>query len=351
MKAYYGKYRGIVRNIDDPHKRGRIRIECPYIYGVGVMSPWALPCLPFGGKADMGDVMLPEVGTGVWVEFENGDLQYPVWTGFWIARPDGESNIPEELIPSDTLRPAVRIIKSEKGHTVLMDDTTGEERLLVIDRAGNTMSFSAAVSDAEKRRGVKTSLENTAYGYADLVDGESHIQIKDVVGQFLELFAKNGEERVKLLSTNSGGTQLLQLLLDNDSSTPIIRLKAENSSSYLDIKLDLSNKKIIFDANGEIAELDGVKKLLRVPTNGGSTSADGNRVATKEDVKAIWDWLATHTHSVTTAVTGTDSMGGPIMDTGTAVSLVPTQAATASSNSTTKASEEASGGSIRIGSV
>ncbi len=79
---YYGKYRGTVVNNLDPENRGRIQAIVPDVQGL-IPLTYAMPCLPAAGKGS-GAYFLPEVGSGVWIEFEQGDPDYPIWTGcFW----------------------------------------------------------------------------------------------------------------------------------------------------------------------------------------------------------------------------------------------------------------------------
>jgi uncharacterized protein involved in type VI secretion and phage assembly len=81
-RQYFGKHRGtVVQNID-PEQRGRIQVLVPDVSGV-LPSSWAMPCVPVAGKG-MGTFVLPQIGAGVWIEFEQGDPEYPIWTGgFW----------------------------------------------------------------------------------------------------------------------------------------------------------------------------------------------------------------------------------------------------------------------------
>lgn len=82
MRTYFGKYRGKVANNVDPLQLGRMQVEVPDVLGDGRLS-WAMPCVPFAGPG-VGFFALPPVDANVWVEFERGDLDYPVWTGcFW----------------------------------------------------------------------------------------------------------------------------------------------------------------------------------------------------------------------------------------------------------------------------
>jgi len=84
MDNFYGKYRGTVVNNIDPLQIGRIQVIVPDVSNVALTS-WATPCLPVGGP-QMGMFTVPPVGAGVWVEFEQGDPDYPIWVGcFWGA--------------------------------------------------------------------------------------------------------------------------------------------------------------------------------------------------------------------------------------------------------------------------
>ena len=80
--TYYGKYRGTVLNNIDPLQTGRLLVQVPDVYGLGTSS-WATACVPLTGK-QAGTWFVPQIGAGVWVEFEKGDPDYPIWSGcFW----------------------------------------------------------------------------------------------------------------------------------------------------------------------------------------------------------------------------------------------------------------------------
>ncbi len=84
MKQFFGKYRGQVKNNTDPMQLGRIQISCPTVLGSGSLS-WAMPCVPYAGKG-VGFFAIPPVGANIWVEFEGGNIDYPIWSGcFWGA--------------------------------------------------------------------------------------------------------------------------------------------------------------------------------------------------------------------------------------------------------------------------
>lgn len=115
---YYGKYRGLVVDVNDPEQLGRITAQVPEILHEEV-SPWALPAVPFAGPGH-GLVLLPEVGDGVWIEFEAGDPSRPIWTGGWW----GPGELPA---PGDT---QTRALVTTAGHKFVLDDKQKEIHLL-----------------------------------------------------------------------------------------------------------------------------------------------------------------------------------------------------------------------------
>ena len=142
---YYGKYRGFVTDNEDPEHRGRLRVRVPSVLS-DEDSYWALPCVPYGGVADQGQFMMPEVDAQVWVEFEAGDLSQPIWTGtFWQS----EGDAPVEL---DNAEPVKRAVKTPSGHVLEFDDTDGEEQLRLEHKTGASLAIdengTVALTDA-----------------------------------------------------------------------------------------------------------------------------------------------------------------------------------------------------------
>ncbi len=91
-QTFFGKYRATVLNNVDPELRGRLMLNIPDVLGI-VPSTWAEPCTPLAGPTGppMGVYMVPPIGAGVWVEFEHGDPNYPIWVG---CRWGGPSDVP-----------------------------------------------------------------------------------------------------------------------------------------------------------------------------------------------------------------------------------------------------------------
>ncbi len=80
-EKFFGKYRGRVLNNVDPKQIGRLILDVPDVLA-GRPSSWAMPCMPVGGP-QMGAFSIPPIQAGVWVEFEQGNSDYPIWSGCW----------------------------------------------------------------------------------------------------------------------------------------------------------------------------------------------------------------------------------------------------------------------------
>ena len=85
-RRYYGKHRGMCLNNIDPMQMGRIQVEVPDVTGVGISS-WAMPCFPVTGTQS-GMFIAPPIGAGVWIEYEQGDPDYPIWVGGYFSAAD-----------------------------------------------------------------------------------------------------------------------------------------------------------------------------------------------------------------------------------------------------------------------
>ena len=136
---YYGKYRGTVINNVDPMRLGRIQVQVPDVHGV-VPSTWAMPCVVSSGIQN-GMLWVPMIGAGVWVEFEQGNSDYPIWVGGWwgsaaevpalsqIAPPGVsalviQTALQNGVLVSDVPGPTGGImLKSTLGASIIVNDT------------------------------------------------------------------------------------------------------------------------------------------------------------------------------------------------------------------------------------
>jgi uncharacterized protein involved in type VI secretion and phage assembly len=122
---FYGKYRGIVSDVDAPTMR--IKAIVPSVLGE-TPTGWCMPCVPYAGP-DVGFAFLPETGSGVWIEFEGGDVSFPIWTGgYWRH---GE-------VPDDA-KADVKVIITTKEQKIEFDDSQGS--ITISDNNGNTVTL------------------------------------------------------------------------------------------------------------------------------------------------------------------------------------------------------------------
>lgn len=136
---YWGKYRGTVVNNVDPMMQGRIQAMVPDISGLALTS-WAMPCLPVAGVQN-GFFTVPIIGSGVWIEFEKGDPDFPIWTGCFYGSPADVPALALTVppgVPGVTIQTPLQngitindvpgptggiMIKSATGATLIVNDT------------------------------------------------------------------------------------------------------------------------------------------------------------------------------------------------------------------------------------
>ena len=129
---YFGKYRGVVTDVDAGTMR--VRASVPSVLG-GISSGWAAPCVPYAGP-QVGFMMLPDVGSGVWIEFEGGDVSFPIWTGcYWNS-----GDIPSAA--ASTLKTIIAesgsLAFDNNANSVTLQDAS--QNSMVIDATGATTS-------------------------------------------------------------------------------------------------------------------------------------------------------------------------------------------------------------------
>lgn len=126
----FGKYRGTVVNNVDPEQIGRLQVIVPAFSPVPIS--WAMPCMPWGG-INQGVFTVPLIGAGVWVEFEGGDSDYPIWTGcYWgnAAEVPVMAKMVPPAVPGFTIQTALKngiVISDVPGPTggILIQTSTG----------------------------------------------------------------------------------------------------------------------------------------------------------------------------------------------------------------------------------
>ena len=136
---YYGKYRGMVMSNIDPMQMGRLMVQVPDVTSLAPGS-WAMPCVPIAGMQN-GMFAMPLIGSGVWIEFEQGDPDYPIWVGcFWgsAAEIPALARLTPPVLSAITLQTPLQngitisdlpgptggiMIKSATGASLIVNDT------------------------------------------------------------------------------------------------------------------------------------------------------------------------------------------------------------------------------------
>jgi uncharacterized protein involved in type VI secretion and phage assembly len=120
---------GVVTDLNDPERLGRVRVKYPHLKDE--QSYWARLVTLMAGP-DRGVRFVPEVNDEVLVAFEHGDPRRSYILGALWSKADKP--------PADDGQPTQnnwRFIKSRSGHIIRLDDTQGAEKIEIIDRAGS----------------------------------------------------------------------------------------------------------------------------------------------------------------------------------------------------------------------
>ena len=257
---YYGVYRGTCMDVEDPDEQGKIQVRVPTVSGNETIGTWAWPISPWAGR-DSGLFMVPDVGDPVYVVFENGNPNYPMWLGGWWPKPNGE-NFSEGMEPYTDGVPQKRIFKTKAGHELSFQDDP------------NNLSCKLIWHDPE---------EDTYSFFAFTADGS--IQMATHKGSFMEMRTADDDELVMIVD-KAGNT-----IVQNADGTKI----ADPSGNVIELK------------DGALQIIAPETVVINTPgvniKTGGVEIGD---VATDEALKGTsfmtwWNttfkiWLDTHTH-------------------------------------------------------
>lgn len=255
---FYGKYRGEVVEKDDPKKLGRLRVHVPTIHGTDFLtgerpvSGWAFPAFGSGGE-NSGVFFIPPVGSTVWVEFEEGFVERPIWQhGAWTLL-GGEEDTPRhargnydesdnfergtDLIPPPQLAAdygSANIVQSPSGHKLELDDTPNRKRVVLEHSTGarleilddGTIMQIAAGNQRNVVRGsdrkhvagpatteISGSVEETYKKVRTVTDREFE---RIVLGNASYVYAHNRDTNVVNDTTTVQGSQIITVFAEED---------------------------------------------------------------------------------------------------------------------------------------
>lgn len=161
MTQFFGKYRGKVENNIDPMQMGRLQVSVPAVLGDGTLS-WAMPCVPYAGSG-VGFFAIPPTGANLWVEFEGGDPDYPIWSGCFWGMGEGPA-MPAlaemKVLKTDCITLTLSDLPGIGGFTLEVNPPAVAIPLkMVFDASGIELSNSAA---SVKLTPISVSLNNGA---------------------------------------------------------------------------------------------------------------------------------------------------------------------------------------------
>jgi hypothetical protein len=156
MTKFFGKYRGTVVTNIDPELRGRLMVQAPAV--LGSAQVWALPCAPYGGKG-VGFFAMPPTGANVWVEFEGGNPENPIWSGcFWALNE----------FPAAMAIPLKKVFKTD-AVTITITDVPGVGLITIetalgmkIDVSPTGIEINNGLKGVIKLEGPKVSINGAA---------------------------------------------------------------------------------------------------------------------------------------------------------------------------------------------
>ena len=144
----HGLFRGEVVNNIDPLRLGRVQITVPSVFGENPLT-WAMPCVPYAGSG-VGFFFIPPVGAKLWVMFERGDPEYPVWMGgFWESAGD---------VPASPQIPDMKVLKTDTA-TVTVMDGPGPAMVTIEAQGGLKIEMGASGIEVTNGQGATVTLQ------------------------------------------------------------------------------------------------------------------------------------------------------------------------------------------------
>lgn len=275
-----GCYRARVEYRQDPLQLGRVKVRLPQRHGIPDVDddaisvenlPWARRVNIGVGGYDTGSFIIPPVGSYVWVMFEAGNPSKWVYfggvdgkdskeghdygvigdipeddseipAGGWTAKA-GESEVVQDVYDGkDSNEPTVDVIhKSEKGHTIKMENKDEEESLSIIDRAGQFLGFKSYVKEDSNKTGddsfkrkIKSVLSEDQFDYADggdIVGNKAVVFMKDLATQVFRMVSEWTKEKIELISRSSEDKRRSILKLGGGEEDLVILMLSEDDEN------------------------------------------------------------------------------------------------------------------------
>jgi uncharacterized protein involved in type VI secretion and phage assembly len=193
FRKFYGVYRGVVTDNNDPEKRGRILAHVPSAGQERAPDIWIDPAFPAAGT-NRGMFWPPEKGDSVRVAFDNGDPSNPsVYWGGWFGAPGNHSEVPTELKYSDNGYPERRGFVTRMGHSLSFVETAGQEAIELVwhKPAAGDKALTNRSKTADRSLGAFSSIKLTSSGSIVIENkNKSKIEI-DTISRKIQITDEN----------------------------------------------------------------------------------------------------------------------------------------------------------------
>lgn len=208
---YNSFYRAVVMSTTDPENLGRIRINIPSLHS-GVTSlhqyPYAYPGCFTGLGNQVGQFMLPPVGSIVFVTFEFSDEHRPIYFGgiptvyakgkyqsYGMRINDGQQKeVTTNDIPTEYTGSQAIIYKSPSGALIMIDDDTDNKKVSIKDSTGQelSMSFDGETKSTKLKVDSNNQIEIQEGKMMFTIDGDEYTFTSSMFEQLVNLINSGG---------------------------------------------------------------------------------------------------------------------------------------------------------------
>ena len=201
-QRYFGVVEGIVSNVDDPDKEGRVKVTFPW-FDPDMETDWCRVAQLYGGAGGKGSIWVPDKKDEVICALVHGDMRKVIILGCLYNGQDKPPTHPDD--PRDR-----RMIKTRAGHTIVLEDKAGEEHIEIKTKSGHV----ADLSDKDKKVVVKT----TSGQALTMDDGGGTVTVETASGQSVKLDASG----VTITGTSTVTVSAPSISLGSGATSPVI---------------------------------------------------------------------------------------------------------------------------------
>jgi uncharacterized protein involved in type VI secretion and phage assembly len=254
MKQFFGKYRGKVTGNKDPMHLGRIQVSVPAVLGES-RSSWAMPCVPYAGPK-IGFFAIPPEGANIWVEFEGGDPDYPIWSGCFWGKDENPIKAVEpakvQVFKTDGIAITLSNQDKNKRLTVEVEKPVVEKPLkLILNEKGIEINNDGKVSGKFTTETIEFTNESAVIILAkDSITIQSQKDTVDVKLTSDSIELRNGSSTAKLASES----------VHIDQKTATLKLSSSG--------IEISNKPATIKLSSSGVEVGNAPATVKVAPSG-----------------------------------------------------------------------------------